>query len=262
MPDTRVFTVRRFIESSNDFFGVEPYVAKGAFYGSDPAATMTVDAAKAVVDAWLGTTSPGPSPTPPAPPAPTGNWLPPVATFGALPNVGNGRGDVRLALDTFTLYAWNPDTAHWVGLGGGGGGGGGGPSIVPNLFVQQVQPDPAGLLLDSLWVATNPDGTAKDPSAWRVYTGTGSGAGGNLFVQATAPVPDVDALWVPTNVDGTAKYLDEWVVFTGRGSLPGVGNPNLFIQPTLPSAPAAGSLYIPLNPNETPKTIDQWRVYA
>lgn len=35
------------------------------------------------------------------------NWKEPVADYAALPLVGNDIGDVRLTLDTFTIYTWN-----------------------------------------------------------------------------------------------------------------------------------------------------------
>lgn len=266
MPDLRSFTVRRFIESSYEFFGVEQTVAVGSFYGHDPSEAMTVDAARALIEAFLGHPVPPTPPSPPSPPnpPPSGAWQPPVATVADLPTTGNGNGDVRLVLADFSLRAWN-GTAHvWATVSGvtGGSGSGGTTVGVRNLFVQQAQPDVTALLVDSLWIATNPDGTPKDPSFWEVYTGNGTGDGGNLFVQQAPPAPLVDALWVPLNPDGSMQYLDQWVVFTGRGSVSGVGNSNLLIGQNLPAAPPAGSLYIPLNLNETPKTYDQWEVYT
>jgi hypothetical protein len=45
-------------------------------------------------------------------------WKLPVSTAAALPLVGNAIGDVRLALDTLTMYAW--DGLAWNVVGGGG----------------------------------------------------------------------------------------------------------------------------------------------
>jgi hypothetical protein len=53
-------------------------------------------------------------------------WREPVATVGALPMTGNTTGDVRLALTTLLLYAWDGDSWAIISGGGGGGSGGGG----------------------------------------------------------------------------------------------------------------------------------------
>lgn len=259
MSDTRTFKVKRFIDEAYQFFGVEQYTAVGAFAGHSLDEVMTVDAAVALVSAYLARPVPGP-PGPPGPSPSLGNFLPPVETTDALPMVGNGRGDVRIVLADMLLYGWNENTHAWQVIAGGGGGGGGGGGAVQNLFVQQVAPDTGGLLLDSLWIATNPDGTNKNPAFWQIFTGNGNGNGGNLFVQQAAPNPLVDALWVPLNSDGTPKYIDEWQTFTGRGNPTGVGNPNLFIGPTLPVGAPLGTLFIPTNPDETAKTPDLWRI--
>ena len=49
-------------------------------------------------------------------------WKGPVTTASLLPSSNNNPGDVRVAEDTGTIYAWNG--SEWVAAGGGGGGGG------------------------------------------------------------------------------------------------------------------------------------------
>jgi len=46
------------------------------------------------------------------------HWKAPVANAAALPAVGNTTGDVRLTLDTFTIYAW--DGSNWIAIAGPG----------------------------------------------------------------------------------------------------------------------------------------------
>lgn len=150
--------------------------------------------------------------------------------------------------------------ARLAGVTGGGGPG----NPPPNLFIGPTEPDLGDVVINSLYIPTNVDGSAKAVALWEVYTGLPSGNGGNLFVQAAAPTPAVDALWIPLNGDGTAKYLDEWVVYTGIGVQPGIGNPNLFITVNRPVPPALPpfSLHIRLNVDLTPRGIDTWEVYA
>jgi len=50
------------------------------------------------------------------------SWRAPVATFSALPSVGNSIGDVIVTQDSGNLYEWNGTTWNLVTGGGGGGG--------------------------------------------------------------------------------------------------------------------------------------------
>lgn len=45
-----------------------------------------------------------------------------VATASALPTLNNIDGDVRVVLDTSTIYVWSASGDNWVASGGGGGG--------------------------------------------------------------------------------------------------------------------------------------------
>lgn len=257
MADTRVFTVSRFEADSLEFFGIEPFIAHGAFFGHDPNETLTVDDARSVIESWLGASIPsGGPPTVPL----VGGWRSPVATTGDLPMGFNGPGDVRLVMEDFSVWAWDPVGVAWVAVAAGGV-----PTsstTTPNLFVQQAQPAGGSLLVNSLWIPTDGSGVPLAVSQWEVYADLGDGDGGNLFVQEDAPSPTVDALWVPLNPDGTPKYILEWEVFTGHGSQPSIGNPNLIIQSALPGSPPTGSLFIPLNTDQSSKSPDLWRVYA
>lgn len=49
-------------------------------------------------------------------------WKSPVASAVNLPSTGNTDGDVRVALDTNTIYVWDQGTNSWVLASGGGGG--------------------------------------------------------------------------------------------------------------------------------------------
>lgn len=44
-------------------------------------------------------------------------WRPAVASLAALPIVGNRSGDIRITLDTFTLYVWDAVTLSWSPYG-------------------------------------------------------------------------------------------------------------------------------------------------
>jgi hypothetical protein len=55
------------------------------------------------------------------PAASAANYKAPVASVASLPASGNQTGDVRVTLDTASIYVW--DGAAWVLSGGGGGGG-------------------------------------------------------------------------------------------------------------------------------------------
>lgn len=260
--DVRLFPVSRFIEGALDFFGVERWIAVGAFYGHASDELLTVDDARIIVEDYLDQPLP-PPPTPGPTPQP-GRFLGPIETVAEIDAklTGNRRGDAHLVMEDFTIRAWDDSLSSWRVISGGGA-----PTPTPstapiNLFVQATQPLLAALLHDSLWIPTNPDGTSQPVSAWAVLTGLGDGDGGNLFIQPTAPSPTVDALWIPTNPDGSAKWVTEWVVLTGRGSVVGVGNPNLVISSSLPANPLPGTFYIPLNADQTAKSPDLWRVYA
>ncbi len=52
------------------------------------------------------------------------NWQDPVDTYMSL-GIGGIKGEVRLVLDTMSLYAWDINTFDWLPITGGGGGGGG-----------------------------------------------------------------------------------------------------------------------------------------
>lgn len=45
-------------------------------------------------------------------------WRSTVADFASLPIVGNKNGDVRLTLDTSTLYSWDSSVGTWLPIGG------------------------------------------------------------------------------------------------------------------------------------------------
>lgn len=45
------------------------------------------------------------------------SWRPSVANFAALPTAGNRKGDIRLALDTYTIYVWDSVSLTWSAYG-------------------------------------------------------------------------------------------------------------------------------------------------
>lgn len=178
-----------------------------------------------------------------------------------LPEEGNFDGDIRLSLADYRLYVWKATAGVWGTLSGGGGGGGASGGTAQNLFVQETRPGDGDILLNSLWIPT--DGDLPAPLAdWEVYSGTGDGNGGNLFIQAEEPFPTVNSLWIPLNTDGTAKYLDQWRVYVDLGNSADIGNQNLYFQSSLPADPISGALLVLLNGSGEPRSFDQWKVFT
>lgn len=190
------------------------------------------------------------------------SWGAPVTTIDDLPSTGNNPGDVRIVLANFTIRVWNG--AAWILAAGAGGAVDPSQDFASNLFVQQTQPAPGDVIIDSLWIPVDGAGAPADPTDWQVYTGTGDGDGGNLIISKIQPTPEVDTLWIPLNPDNSPKDFYSWRVFSGNGSVEGFGQPNLFFDTVLPSAVDSpdGSLWVPLNSNQTPKSMDTWRVLA
>lgn len=103
-------------------------------------------------------------------------WKAPVATFAVLPFTGNTSGDVRITLDTFTLYVWNG--VAWV--------------------------DPTGgrLNLKGVWDATNP------PAGGSPTLADGTGTKGDYYVVTGTGTQDLGS-------GPIAFSPSDWVVYSG-----------------------------------------------
>ena len=90
------------------------------------------------------------------------SWKKPVANTAALPLTGNGNGDVRVTLDTDSIYIWNG--VSWVIASGGGGGvtsvTASGPlassgGTTPNITIQNADATHTGALTSTDWNTFN-----------------------------------------------------------------------------------------------------------
>lgn len=85
------------------------------------------------------------------------HWKATVATFAGFPMTGNSVGDVRYAVNTKNIYAWDGST--WNNLSGGGGGSG--DVVGPGSSVLYDLPmfaDTTGKLLSDSLIRSNPSG--------------------------------------------------------------------------------------------------------
>jgi len=138
------------------------------------------------------------------------------------------------------------------------------PEFIPNIFIQQIQPTSGVVVINSLWIPLNVDGTPTGPGLWQVFTGAaGGGDGGDLIIQEAMPTPLIDALWIPLNSDGTPKLVPEWQIIEGSGPSPHpAANANLFLDTIQPISAPVGSLYVARNLDGTIDTIDTWRIFT